>query len=274
MSAGLPSVVEEIRQALRSPYVPQSLERLASAEGYLETVWPLVRSSVETAGFLGSALYMTDMALDAVEGVYEPVLTREGLLAAGASASDLDQIAAVVDVFHYVQPQLLLLLAALAEAMEKEQIGGYGKPDPRPVTDRERVHLATHVPSVDEGAGALPLVSEALGVKHAPDLYRALAAWPAYLDMAWEELQHLVAYPDFRRRGRGLYFYARSGARFLAEPLLANPEALRRAGLSDETIEVARVALDETLTALATMMMHAEAVRLTLGIREREVVKA
>ena len=80
-----------------------------------------------------------------------------------ASEADLDQIAAVVDVFHYVQPQLLLLLAALAEAMEKEQIGGYGKPDPRPVTDRERVHLATHVPSVDEGAGALPLVSEALG---------------------------------------------------------------------------------------------------------------
>lgn len=274
MSAEVPRVVQEIQQALRSPYIPQSLSRLAGAEGYLEAVWPLVRSSVETAGFLGSALYMTDMALDAVEGVYEPVLSREGLIAAGTSVSDLEQIAAVVDVFHYVQPQLLLLLAALAEAMSKEQVGGYGKADPRPVSERERVHLATHIPSVDEGAGVLPLVSEALAVTHAPDLYRALAAWPAYLDMAWEELQHLVAYPDFRRRGRGLYFYARSGARFLAEPLQANPEALRRLGLDDETIDAARVALDETLTALATMMMHAEAVRLTLGIREREVVKA
>jgi hypothetical protein len=268
-----PPVLEEIREALRSPYVPQSLTRLAEAEGYLEAVWPRVASSVETAGFLGSALYMADMALDAVEGVYEPVLTRASLLAAGSSAADLEALAEVVDVFHYVQPQVLLLLAALAEAMAKDEVGGHGKVDPRPVTDRERRHLATHVPSVDEGAGVLPAVEETLGVAHAPDLYRAMAAWPAYLETAWEELQHLVAYPEFRRRGRGLYFYARSGARFLAEPLRANPEALRAAGLRDEAIDQARAALDETLTPLATMMMHTEAIRLTLGIRDREVVK-
>ena len=48
----------------------------------------------------------------------------------------------------------------------------------------------------------LPEVTEVLGMVAAPDLYRAVAVWPGYLQVAWEELQHLGAYPDFRRRGR------------------------------------------------------------------------
>lgn len=264
---------EEIRLALRSPILPSVVDRLAAVEGYLDVVWPRVKSSVETAGFIGSALYMTDMALDAVEQVYDPVFTRSDLVDAGMSEDDLEALAGVIDVFHYVQPQVLLVFAALAEAMGREEVGGYGKPDERSLGEREERHLATEIPLASADTPPLPEVTEALGLTSAPDLYRAVASWPAYLGVAWEELQHLAAYPDFRRRGRGLYFYARSGARFLAEPLRADPDALRAAGLSDETIEAARAALDETLPALAMMMMHAEAMRLGLGVADREVVK-
>ncbi|MCB9482606.1 MAG: hypothetical protein H6675_01240 [Dehalococcoidia bacterium] len=264
---------EEIRLALRSPYLPDAIDRLAAVEGYLEVVWPRVRSSVETAGFLGSAMYMTDMALDAVEQVYEPVLTRADLAAAGATNADLATLEGIIDVFHYVQPQVLLVVAALAEAMGREQVGGYGKPDPRPPSEREERHLATEVPSAAADTPPLPEVVDVLGLAEPPDLYRAVAATPGYLEVAWQELQHLAAYPDFRRRGRGLYYYARSGARFLAEPLRANPDALREAGLDDETIEAAGATLNASLPAIAMMMMHAEAMRLGLGVATREVVK-
>ena len=267
------ALVEDVRLALRSPIVPSEIARLADAGDYLDVVWPQIRGVAETAGFVGSALYRTDMALDAVEEVYEPVLTREALLAAGATEDGLDDLAAVIDVFHYTQPQVLLVCAALAEAMGRESVGGYGKPDPREASEREARHLAASVTFVSETTPPLPEVTEALGLNVAPDLYRAVAAFPVYLGTAWEELQHLAAYPDFRRRGRGLYFYARSGARFLPEPLHADEAALREAGLSAGTIEKARAALDESLPALAMMMMHAEAMRLSLGIAEREVVK-
>ncbi|MCK9495455.1 MAG: hypothetical protein M0R75_08160 [Dehalococcoidia bacterium] len=273
MTAPSTDLREEIRRALRSPFLPAAIDRLASVEGYLDVVWPRVQSSVETAGFLGSALYMTDMALDAVEQVYEPVMPRDALVEAGLAEGDLDALGEVIDVFHYVQPQVLLVVAALAEAMGRPEVGGYGKPDPRPLSEREERHLATAIPEASEDTPPLPEVREALGLASTPGLYRAVAAWPGYLGVAWEELQHLAAYPDFRRRGRGLYYYARSGARFLAEPLRADPDALREAGLDDATIEAARAALDESLPAIAMMMMHAEAMRLGLGIADREVVK-
>ncbi|MGE3857209.1 MAG: halocarboxylic acid dehydrogenase DehI family protein [Dehalococcoidia bacterium] len=272
MTAEADAILAEMRAALRVPYTPEPLARLAEAEGYLAFVWPQIAPSVATAGFLGSARYMADMAIDAVEAVYEPQLTRADLLDAGLSLGDLADLEATVDLFHYAQPQLLLVIAALAEAFDRPQVGGQGRPDARDLTDRERAHLALPARLVPPATQPLPEVAEALGVDAAPDLYRAVAAWPGYLQVAWEELQHLVAYPDFRRRGRALYFYARSGARFLAQPVRANADALRDAGLAPEAIEAAKRTLDAALPATATMMMHAEAMRVGLGIRDREVV--
>jgi GNAT superfamily N-acetyltransferase len=259
------AVLAEVRAALRVPFTPQPFARLAAAGGYLDAVWPRVRPSVEAAGFAGSALYMADMALAAVEEVYEPVGRLKTLREPALEA--------VIDLFHYTQPQMLLVLAALAEAWDRDEVGGHGRAELRTLTDRERRHLATDVRLAASDSDLLPEITAALALEEPSDLYRAVAEWPRYLEAAWEELQHLVAYPEFRRRGRGLYYYARSGARFLAQPLVANPEALREAGLTEAALTEAKAALDAALPTLATMMMHVEAMRLGLGIAGREVVQ-
>ncbi|MEE8336687.1 MAG: halocarboxylic acid dehydrogenase DehI family protein [Dehalococcoidia bacterium] len=272
MSEQAESNAETIAAALRAPFVPDALAGLARAGGYLDAVWPQLAPSVETAGFLGSALYMADMAADGVEEVYEPVLSRPSLLARGLSETELDAVVDVLDVFHWVQPQLLLLISALAEAMEQPRVGGQGRPAPRERSEREQAHLATAVELVDAATPPLPAIAEVLSVDEAPGLYRAVAAWPAYLDAVWEELQHLVAYPDFRRRGRALYFYARSSSRFLAQPVEADAGALHAAGVADADVEAARSTLDRVAPVLATMMMHCSAMRVGLGVTTREVV--
>ena len=265
-------IAAQIAGALRSPIVPSAIGDLATAGHYLEVVWPQLQPSVETAGFLGSSLYMADMALDGVEGAYEPLLSRESLLESALSAADLERLVAVLDVFHWVQPQTLLLVAALAEALEQQRVGGEGRPDAREPSEREQAHLETAVALVAADRAPLPQVAERLQIDPAPDLYRAVAAWPGYLDVAWAELQHLAAYPDFRRRGRALYFYARSSARFLAVPLEADSEALAARGVGEAEIAAARTAIDRALPVLATMMMHCSAMRFALGITTREVV--
>lgn len=263
----------EAVRALRSPFVPAPLLDLAECGDYLPLVWPQVAPSLETAGFLGSGLYMADMALDAVEEVYQPILSRESLLGGALDADDLAHLEQVLDVFHWVQPQLLLLFAALAEGWENPRVGGQGRPDPREDSIRERQHLATRVDFASHQAGPLPEVVEALQLAEPPDLYRAVAVWPGYLDAAWEELQHLVAYPLFRRRGRALYFYARSSSRFLAQPIEVSPAALAARGARTEDLERAKGVLDASLPMLATMMMHCCAMRVGLGLTQREVVR-
>jgi hypothetical protein len=265
----------EIAEAFRAPVAPELFQRLyMEAPHYLAQVWPVLAASINTAGFLGSALYMADMALDACEEVYEPVISREGLVEAGVASEDLSAVDLVLDVFHYLQPQALLAGASLAEAFDRPSVGGQGRPDLRDLREREVRHLSTKVLLADPASSVLTEVVELLQVSEPPALYRAMASWPEYLEPAWEELQHLGAYPDFRRRGRGLYYYARSGSRFLAEPLEANVDELRALGVSDAEIAVARAIVDATVPVLATMMMHCTAMRLGLGHAEREVVQA
>lgn len=272
MTASPAPTPEAVAAALRCPFVPEVIAALGRCEGVLDAVWPQLEPSVETAGFAGSALYMADMALDAVEEVYQPALSPEALLGGALSGDDLDCLLGVLDVFHLVQPQLLLLCAALAEAREASSVGGQGRPAPRESSARERAHLARDIELASPAAGPLPEVAELLQLARPPELYRAIAVWPGYLEAAWNELQHLAAYPLFRQRGRALYFYARSSTRFLARPLRADDEALRAAGVGEEAIAGSRAIVDATLPALATMMMHCTALRLGLGIRAREVV--
>ena len=268
------AVAAEITAGLRASFVPAVFHQLAETEGFLGAVWPQLAASVDTAGFLGSALYMADMALDAVEEVYdEPELSRESLLGGALTETDLDQVIAVLDVFHWLQPQLLLLLSALAEARDAPSVGGEGRPEPREPSPREQAHVETTVELALPRAAGLPEVARELQLAEPPDLYRAIAVWPGYLDAVWDELQHLAAYPLFRRRGRALYFYARSSSRFLAQPLRADESALREAGMRPHAIAEAHSIVERALPATATMMMHCTAMRVGLGLREREVVR-
>lgn len=261
----------EVAAAFRSPLTPELFTHLGDTPAYLAHVWPVLARSLDTDGFLGSALYLADMALDAVEAVYEPVLTRDAF-AETMAESDLRAVEAVLGVFHYLLPQVLLAGAALAEAFERPEVGGEGRVEPRVLRERERSHLDTVVPTEVADTSMLAGVVDALQVTDAPQLYRVLAHWPGYLEGSWDELQHLATYPDFRRRGRGLYYYARAGARFLAAPLQADASALSAAGLSDEEIEAARAIVDGSVPALATMVMHCTAMRVALGHTGREVV--
>lgn len=265
--------LHEIARALRAPFVPRVFEQLAACDAYLDVVWPQIAPSVETAGFIGSALYLADMALDAVLETYEPVLSPHSLESRGVSAEDVRDILATLDVLHWVQPQTLLICAALAEAFEAERVGGEGRPDPRETTDRERTHLATPLRLTAPDAASLPVIAASLQLDEAPELYRAVAGWPVYLEAAWDELQHFPAYPPLRRRARALYYYARSSARFLAQPLEANAESLTARGVSAEAIALARATVDDALPLLATMVVHCAAMRAALGVTDHEVVR-
>lgn len=258
-----------IAHALRSPFVPEAFEALARCDGYLDVVWAQLAPSVETAGFRDSALYLADMALDAAAAELEP---------AEASAALLDPIVSTLDAFQWVTPQTLLVCAALLEATERPRVGGEGRTEPRLTLPREAAHLATSIVLASPDVPPLPAIAAALQVRDAPDLYRALASIPSsaaddvsVVERAWSETQHLAALPTLRRRGRALYYYARSAARFLAYPLTADAEALGAAGLAPDARAAAREVLADAVPATATMLMHIAALRVRLGLTERRV---
>ena len=261
----------EIMSCFRSPLLPELFARLEVSPSYMTHIWPAISTSVDTAGFLASALYLADMSLDAVESVYTPISTRNDLLLSIAD-EELVKIEAVLDVFQYLQPQVLLIGAALAEGFEQPVVGGGGRIEPRQQRQRESQHLVTEVPRMTSEGVLISNVAKTLQLSEIPQIYGVLAHWPAYLEKSWSELQHLSSYPEFRRRGRALYYYARSSARFLSEELHADPDTLLEAGVTGQEIDDAREIVESAIPALAMMVMHCSAMRLALGYNEREVI--
>ncbi|MFL2646913.1 MAG: hypothetical protein ACJ0KD_05615 [Dehalococcoidia bacterium] len=259
----------------RSSWFPSLFNQLETdAPNYLSYIWPTVMKSIDTQGFLGSALYMTDMALDACELVYEPQTGRSDLVSHGMTNTEIQELEATLDLFHYVQPQVLLIGAALAEAFNREQVGGQGSDQVRELSDREKNHLTIEVKMDYADPSFFSNIIDILQLNKAPDLYRALGKWQLAVDIFWDELQHLATYPDFRRRGRALYYYARAGSKFLAVPLNADIPSLKKLGISDEEIMRAQQIVNDNVPVLAMMIMHSTAIRLALGHSTREVVQS
>ncbi|MEE2875739.1 MAG: halocarboxylic acid dehydrogenase DehI family protein [Chloroflexota bacterium] len=259
-----------VKDAFRVSFVPEVFVRLAEFPNYFRHVWPQLVPSIETVGFLKSALYMADMALDAAQDVYEPVLDHDAYWP--ETAVDQESLRLAVDLFHYVQPQLLLVLAGLAEAFDREEIGGYGSVEVRPRTKREDTHFATGLIFSDqfsEGAD----IRGVLGTSRVPDIYRSTGEFPNFVELFWQEVKELHSYPDFRRRSRGLYYYARSATKFLANPIRASEADLLKLDLEVQDILVLRELIDDELLQTAVMMMHAECMRIVLGDTAREVVQ-
>ena len=190
-----------VKHAFRVSFIPDVFVRLLEFPDY----------SIETVGFLNSALYMADMALDAAQDVYEPVLDHDAY--SPETKVDQGSLRSAVDLFHYVQPQLLLVLAGLAEAFDRQEIGGYGSAEVRPRTKREDAHLAAGLKLSDQFSEAAD-ICDVLGTSKVPDIYRSTGEFPNFVELFWQEVKELHSYPDFRRRSRGLYYkiYWRSGS--------------------------------------------------------------
>lgn len=272
MDARTAAILAEARRILHVPWTPDALRALAAHPAYLALVWRSLGPSMATGGFLGSARYVMEMARAAVREVYEPILTPETLRQRGLTDGDLAAAAAVLEAFSFVAPQLLLAVAALREAFDWEQVGGKGRPEPREVTEEERrMESLAAVPLADDEidpalAPVLAHVQAVLHLPFVPDLYRALARWPALVREAWEELQHLPSYAPYRRRGRALVYYSLAGSKFLAVPLRANGAALREAGMAEGEIDAVRETTKTFLTLLSTLTLTTAALERALDV--------
>lgn len=272
-TAELRPLFADVRATMRAPFTPALFRTLARWPAYLQLVWPQLRPGVATAGFRGSALYLSAMAHEATQQFYEPEYGRATLRDDGMTDTGIDELAGALEVLHLTNPQTLLIAAALSEAFERPRVGGQGRPEPRDTTDEEARVLA-YVWRMPEEA-ALPDdvramaadIREILRLPFLTDDFRAFARWPVFLKRAWPELRELRVYKLFRQRGRGLYYYSRSSSRFLAEPIEAGPDAMRAAGLDDAECEAVAEVLRMFCGILPNHIMNTAAIQQALGIR-------
>lgn len=199
--AALAATYVDIRQVLRTTYVPLLFRLLAPEPALLKGTWKVLRPALATRAFEEAAddlrAFLARTAVELGTPLIEPVLASDGL-----DVDDLDDIRGQVAIFHYTDPKLLLCAELLQALLAGETVGGRPRTPlddtPLPEGAAETLPLPALLP--EDPAGALGQVfHEILDMTHLPvatvDL-RALGCWPTFLETAWREVG-----PIFRNRG-------------------------------------------------------------------------
>jgi hypothetical protein len=181
---------ELITRKMRVGRVPLLFKALA-AERALLPCWQAIRPAIRVRAFEEAA---DDLRLHSAQAAVElscPLIETQ-LEWAGYDNDEIDEIRGMVDVFHYLDPKLLMAVAVLSHAL-KDGVGGVK----RGARAEQRVPRGVpqdmdHIELVPEDAnGALGKsfrsIRTHLGLGIVPDDFRALGRWPKYLELAWSD---------------------------------------------------------------------------------------
>ena len=226
-------VYELITRKIRVGRVPLLFKALA-AERALLPCWQAIRPAIRVRAFEEAA---DDLRIRAARAAVElgcPLI--ETLLEwAGYDLDEIDEIRGMVDVFHYLDPKILLVAAVLAQAL-KDGVGGVKRGAraeqrvPRGVPqDMEHIEL---VPEDANGAlgKSFRSIRAQLGLSIVPDDFRALGRWPKYLELAWGDARNREEEPGARSALKELLQQADDAAAQLPARVQIGKAALKAAG--------------------------------------------
>jgi hypothetical protein len=277
VSPGVRAIFEDSKDALGIPWVPEIVRALGACPAYLELAWPQLRPNLDQAGFAMSAAFIADRALDFIREIYEPTYGPDKVHE--AVRGEVDELRSTIRALHYGAPQVMLIGGALLEAMKFPSAGGKGRPGSRDELHAERLMRRAGVEVIDEDE-ATPNVRAVYAdirltttLPFVPVEFSAIARWPAYLELAWDDLKLLIPHPSYRLRRRSLSYYAAGGTHYFTEPVRLGHDALLDAGMSEGVIEGVKTMLQAFVAAGPAQLLNTVALEHALHPRPPEVTR-
>jgi hypothetical protein len=224
---------ELITRKFRVPRVPLLFRALAGAKALLPC-WKALRPAVRLRAFEEGADELRARAARAAVELGCPLIETQ-LEWAGYDLDEIDEIRAQVNIFHYQNAKLLLVVAVLCEALTGEAGGGKETPRATQRVPRGVPHEMGIVELVPEDAnGSLARhfksIRAHLGLGVVADDFRAFARWPKYLGLAWDDARKRDADVRAREALDDLWAQAEAAAASLPVKVCIPPDDLSAAG--------------------------------------------
>lgn len=226
-------VYHEIRQTLRVTGVNLVFRKWAAQPGLLPVLWDAVRANAGTKIFEDAA---DQLRIEAAKSA-----AALGFLRAspevGLGESQSYQVRSALDLYHYINPKLLLLVAAVGRGLD-EQTGAPVAPPATGVEQIERgfpmemyaMEMEDSQPDDKQLQAIFGDIQQTLSLESINSDYRTLALWPNYLAAVWAKLKPVVQRPEHELAAGSLRELARTLAASLPYPVLLGRDRIEEAG--------------------------------------------
>lgn len=226
-------VYHEIKQTLRVTGVNLNFRTWAGYGEFLPAMWDATRPNAETRAFEEGADRIREQAARAAASLGR--LDAASGLSLGESQAY--HIGAALDLYHYINPKLLLLTSAVRLALRGETLGESEGPaalvertEPGPPAAMHAMEMESDPPQDKRLKALFRDIRRTLSLPSVNSDYRTLALWPDYLAEAWERLKPLTRGGEYARACDALREAARSHARSLPHPLPLDAKRVEELG--------------------------------------------
>lgn len=198
--AGLKLVYQDLKATFGVPWVGVITQAVAHYRPAFLEAWHQFRPSARSHFFESRCDAIRLSAYEQVGSSFNVQPIAQRLQAIGYSDSELAQIRAVLDIFDYGNPKYLVFATAIQQSLcDGRHLGGgapCGKWDRFP---RSPIHQLDPIPVMVEEHHALgglrdtyEDIKSTLNLPFVNSDYKAMARWPSYLALAWQDLKPSV----------------------------------------------------------------------------------
>jgi hypothetical protein len=224
-----------IKRTLRVPLV-NLLYRVWANEGSLPLLWQVARPNLQTIDFENKADSLRTEAVENIAYDVEVPAQSSRMSALNLSSTDIEAIRRELDVFHYINPKLLLHCALLKRALG---LWGYhgtgqslGQVEPGIPSEMPKEIVMTDPQSATpEMRQIFDEIRNRLKLRAINSAYRALAKWPNYLRLAWMDLRQYHESHYYGLHEKNLRHYAAGLVNGLPHSARITAEDAKRAGI-------------------------------------------
>jgi len=246
-SAEIKAIYSELKTTLQVPWVGMITRAYARYPTFFSTLWKGLREVRASVPYVEAAMELRYKVERDVRALAPPSLGRT-LRSIGYTEDEIRHLWEVFEIFSHgnnIYHPLVVTALVLLEGGELgsdqtsiERFSGSHAPD----VGVELVFMEVHHGTPDIRA-LYDNIKEALGLPYVNSDYRALARWPSYLALAWQELKPVIGRPAYLAVVEAYHNRSVELCQELPNPGRLEGAALRRAATTDGSLEEVRDAV-------------------------------
>ncbi len=233
---GLAALYEDTMSVLQVPWMGVVTMAFAHYNTFYGMLWTGLRELAGSAEFVAACGALREAAEREAAGLGAGKLTG-ALRAKGFADRELMEIEDQIEIFSHGNMPYLLIATAARLLLEGHALSGSENVTPfskrhGPTTQSRLTLIEAHHADASTRA-VYEDIKATLGLPFVNTDYRALARWPSYFALAWNDLRPNIATATYREALERVHSVAVDLMREVPNPGALNPETLRAAAAQD-----------------------------------------
>lgn len=242
----LKEVYESTKRGLGVPWMGVVSMAFARYPTFYDALWSGLEPIANTVSFADACHALRDAAEEQA-GRLRPAALTDDLSVLGYRPTEIDEIQDVIEIFSSGNMPYVLMATLARRLLEGKSWpggseAGESRP-PKPPTPRPILMEPHH--AAPETQALFERVKQTLGLPFVNTDYRALARWPSYFAVAWQDLERIVRAPGYADAVDAVHQTAISLIEALPNPKRLTAERLHQAAAqdasADEVLDVVRL---------------------------------